>query len=85
MPEIDGNARTWNGLHTNIELYLVHNNEFIKMLPKDYYEKLSEKDKERWRDHVSITIRSEELHIEHAKWINKALEEKKMKSASQGW
>ena len=85
MPEIDGHSRTWNGLHTNIELYLIHDNEFVKRLPKDYYEKLSEEEKERWKDHVSLTIRSEELHMEHAKWINKALEEKNIKNASQGW
>ena len=85
MPEVDGNARTWNGLRTQIELYCIRDNEFVKMLPKDYYEKLSEKEKERWKDHVSLSMRSEELHLEHAQWIKKAIDDKNLKNASQGW
>ncbi len=84
-PVVDGYCRTWEGTKTNINLYFVTYKEFSALLPEGDYEKMSEEEKENFKNHISLHMRSQELFKESMQWTLDAIKNKRLQNASQGW
>lgn len=59
--------------------------EFSALLPEGDYEKMSEEEKDNFRNHISLHMRSQELFKESMQWTLDAIKNKRLQNASQGW
>ena len=84
-PEIDGFARTWYGSDVKIELACLCNNENMNIVDKDVFDKLNERNKEGFRNHVSIHMESPRLRSLFWQCFKEQYEKKRLERASQGW
>ncbi len=78
-------SRLWDGPHTHIYLVCVFNEQNLNDISKDAFEKLDEKGKEFFRNHVLIWIYSPSLRKEQIRHSFEEFKEEQQRNAAQGW
>lgn len=85
MPEIEDFTRTWSGTNVKIELACLCNNENINIVDKETFDKLNDRSKESFRNHISIHMESPRIRSLFWQCFKEQYEKKRLERASQGW
>lgn len=84
-PETGDFYRIWSGNYASITLSCIYNEKNMNNIKKEYFDKLSEKDKEKYRNHVGIFMASPTLSKEHVDNFIEEFKKEQQRDASQGW
>lgn len=83
---IEGNFyKSWRGDYAHITLNCIFNEKNMNNIKKEHFDKLSEKHKEKYRNHVGILMFSPALSKEHVQNFMEEFKKEQQKNAAQGW